>query len=685
MIRITEQLMKARITELLRKPNGFRQEPDSVPAGQDDSEFVRAAFQQILGRQPELDALVYFTEVLTTAPRETVVELLEQSEEARVRSAPERDAAELNDLCSVEPHRKFLIAAYARVFGRMVDPSGLEAYLRKLEDGVSREQILIDLCDSPEGRAQQRKMTLNGRPVEELFSTTSTAEPAVDTLDDVEPFTVDADKLLEIDDPKDFLRAVYQGAFRREPDDEGSAYWSAILGRTSKYSVLVEISRQAEAKLRGVSFLLRGLPIEQWDLSQLDSLASPGRFVWEACRRILGRDCTVDEFLAPLELLRLGISRAQALAAIAASPAAARGPFQWHGQALAALDLPFSIRLRTRLRRWFGPRQAAVLEHSICANFAAMEKRSDDLRHADQTRLEAMESAIASAQRSTIRLHEKLDTVRSELKVRLESLERAPTASHPVSPVLTGNDVFVMNVDDFILAIPREDWPHAACYAYWGTVERGLGQRFRESLRPGMTVVDIGANIGIYTLHAARAVGNSGRVFSFEPTPRTFGILQGNVDANGFAARVDLRSVAVLDERTTMPLYVQDVRCGLNSLYAEEGGRSVMVETISLDEALADVPRIDLIKIDAEGAEPRILRGMRRIITANPRLQIFVEFAPSILLRAGTQPADFLDELLAWGFDIQMVDDLSGELLPFERASLLSVFSVNLSLRRTVA
>jgi FkbM family methyltransferase len=680
MIRITEQLMKARITELLKAPNIVPAEPE-----RDDSEFVRAAFQQILGRQPELDALVYFTEVLTTAPRDAVVEFLEQSEEARVRNAPESDPAELKDLCSIEPHRRFLIAAYARVFGRMVDQTGLEAYLRKFENGVSREQVLIELCTSAEGRAQQRKMTLHGQPIEELCQTTATAEPAEDTIADVTPFTLDADELLEIDDPADFLQAVYQGAFRRDPDAEGSAYWLATLGQTSKYSVLLEISRQAEAKQRGVSFRLRGVPIEQWDLSQLDTHASQGRFVWEAFQRILGRDCTVDEFAALLELLRLGVSRMQALAAIAASSAAARGPFYWHGQALPALDLPFSVRLRARLRRLLGPRHADVLEHSMCAQFAAMEKRFVELHDSDRTRFADLESAIASAQRSTIRLHEKLDTVRSELKIRLESLERAPTAGHPLFPVLAGHDVFVMKVDDFILAVPREDWPHAACYAYWGTVERGLGQTFRESLRPGMTVVDVGANIGIYTLHAARVVGDTGKVFSFEPTPRTFGILQGNVDANGFNARADLRCTAVLDKRSTMPFYVQDVRCGLNSLYGPQGGRSVMVETVSLDEALADVASIDLVKIDAEGSEPRIFRGMRRIVEANPALQMFVEFAPSLLLRAGTQPSDFLDELLAWGFDIQVVDDLSGELLPLERNSLLTAVSVNLSLRRAVA
>ena len=471
--------MKDRITELLKGPNGGPGESDLADANQDDSEFVRAAFQEILGRQPELDALVYFTQVLTTAPRETVVDFLKQSEEARVRNAPECEAAELNDLCSVAPHRKFLIAAYARVFGRMVDPTGLEAYVRKLEDGVSREEILIELCNSPEGRAQQRKMTLHGRPVEEFFKSNSAAEssengPAEVTALHVESYTVEAGELLEIDDPRDFLRAVYQGAFRREPDAEGFAYWSAILRQTSKYSVLLEISRQAEAKQREVSFQLRGVPIEQWDLSRLDTLASPGHFVWEACRRILGRDSTIDEFVTPLELLRLGVSRTQALAAIAASSAAARGPFYWHGQALPAIDLPFSVRLRARLRRLLGPRRSYVLEHAICSHFALLEDRLCGLRNSDRTRFEDLESAIASAQRSTIRLHEKLDTVRSELNTRIESLDRAPTARRQFSPVLTGHDVFVLKVDDFILAIPREDWPHAACYAYWGTVERGL-------------------------------------------------------------------------------------------------------------------------------------------------------------------------------------------------------------------
>lgn len=684
--------MKARITELLAGQNELRREPASEVRGSehsesngDDWEFVRDAFHQILGREPELDALLYFSKVLTTESRETVLEFLKQSEEACLRNAPDRDTNELEDLCSVEPHRRFLIAAYARVFRRLVDPTGLAAYLHKLENGFNREQVLIELCSSAEGRAQNRKMRLKGRPIEELFEAASTDERLENSAAGVALLTVEVDPLLQIEDPKEFLYAVYQSVFRREPDAGGLSYWLAVLDKqTSKYSVLFEMSHQAEAKMRGVVFRFRGAPIEKWELSDLDVFAAPGRFVWEAFRRILYRDCTVDEFLPLLELLHFGLPRAQVLAAIAARSAASGEQYYYHGQALSRADLPFSVRLRARVRRLLGTRRADVLDYTTCTHFSLMEERLRDLHNSGRKRLENLESAISSAQRSMIRLHEKLDTVRSELKVRIDSLDRS-TVAHPIAPVLSGSDVFVTKVDDFILAIPRENWRLAASYAYWGTVERGLGQRFRQLLRPGMTVVDVGANVGIYTLHAARAVGDSGKVFSFEPAPKTFATLKRNVDANGFSARVELRSAAVLDKSSRMPLYVRDEDCGLNSLYMVDGARSEMVETVSLDEALAGVASIDIIKIDAEGAEPRILRGMQRVIGANPGLQIFIEFAPSLLLRGGVQPADFLDQLLKLGFDIQIVDDLNGELLRFNRASLLSAFSVNLSLRRTVA
>src|SRR5205807_1845884 len=113
-------------------------------------------------------------------------------------------------------------------------------------------------------------------------------------------------------------------------------------------------------------------------------------------------------------------------------------------------------------------------------------------------------------------------------------------------PVLNGPELLVTKVNDFVLALPKEDWILAAHYSFWGTVERGMTLYLQSMLRPGMVFVDVGANIGIHTLHAARAVGASGMVYSFEPDPKTFAVLQQNVRANGIQ-RVELFPVALLD------------------------------------------------------------------------------------------------------------------------------------------
>jgi hypothetical protein len=89
---------------------------------------------------------------------------------------------------------------------------------------------------------------------------------------------------------------------------------------------------------------------------------------------------------------------------------------------------------------------------------------------------------------------------------------------------------------------------------------------------------------------------------------------------------------------------------------------------------------VDVVKIDAEGAEPLIWRGMGKTLRRNRRIRVFMEFAPSLLLRAGSDPAEFLEQLTADGFRIQRVHDDSGELIDASLEELRTVFSVNLML-----
>jgi len=126
--------------------------------------------------------------------------------------------------------------------------------------------------------------------------------------------------------------------------------------------------------------------------------------------------------------------------------------------------------------------------------------------------------------------------------------------------------------------------------------------------------VDIGANIGIYTLNAARRLGANGRILAFEPCPLAYSRLRYNIALN-FAPdlrdrRIVLLPVGVSDRRDTFPLYLDTTNLGGNSLYRHShDSRSIAVECLTLLEALQSqqVRHIDILKIDIEGAEEQAL------------------------------------------------------------------------------
>lgn len=253
-------------------------------------------------------------------------------------------------------------------------------------------------------------------------------------------------------------------------------------------------------------------------------------------------------------------------------------------------------------------------------------------------------------------------------------------------PVIrAGNNVLVTESEGFILGVPAEEWRLVAHLAFRGPLEPGLLRLFRSLIQPGMVVVDVGAHIGTYTLEAARRLAGHGKVYSFEPTPRTFAILRDNVQVNGYleSGNVVLCQAAVADRKGLARLRVYPENSGHNTLFA--GGDCpawVEVQTTTLDEALVCEARVDVVKIDAEGAEPLILHGMRRIFSDNLGIRVLMEFAPEHLKRAGFDPGAFLEEIQSMGFSIARVHDVTGERLPVAKEELVQAGSVNLWLAR---
>src|SRR5579863_10315948 len=235
----------------------------------------------------------------------------------------------------------------------------------------------------------------------------------------------------------------------------------------------------------------------------------------------------------------------------------------------------------------------------------AVEVLSQWQRQLDQTLTEQREQL----RRSTELLSEKTATGSTVILNELQSgrIESAIRASIKPPVVGGGDNVVACEVDGLILGVPGEEWRMAAYYAFRGTMEPGPTRLFKEMVKPGMVVVDIGANIGIYTLETARLMAPTGRVYSFEPAPRVFGILKDNIQVNGFRELgiIHARQVAVSDRAGTAQFYIHSRNSGHSSLFPDEGAdEKLMVQTITLDQALESIGQVDVVKIDAEGSEP---------------------------------------------------------------------------------
>jgi FkbM family methyltransferase len=184
--------------------------------------------------------------------------------------------------------------------------------------------------------------------------------------------------------------------------------------------------------------------------------------------------------------------------------------------------------------------------------------------------------------------------------------------------------------------------------------EKLMTEIFMRNIRKGMTVVDIGAHMGYYTLLAAEITGIDGYVFSFEPEPFNFALLRKNIDINNHH-NVTAVQKAVIDKSLSATFYIKDfaehsvIKCGTSQ-------KSIVVDAVSLDDFFTN-NIVDIIKIDVEGAEILVLKGAHRILSANPCLKLFIEFSPVIIRRAGYEPSEFLAILHSYGFKIYVIDE----------------------------
>jgi FkbM family methyltransferase len=173
----------------------------------------------------------------------------------------------------------------------------------------------------------------------------------------------------------------------------------------------------------------------------------------------------------------------------------------------------------------------------------------------------------------------------------------------------------------------------------------------RAVVRPGMRVVDIGANQGLYTLLLSAIVGASGSVVAFEPDPELFEVLSYNCRTNS-ARNVCLYAVALGSTTGPATLARSLLNAGDNRLASgqrSEVVRRVQIMVATLDEIFGD-SHVDFIKMDVQGWEWEALKGMARVLEVNTSLGIYFEFWPYGLTNAGCDPVALLNYLSERGF-----------------------------------
>lgn len=188
---------------------------------------------------------------------------------------------------------------------------------------------------------------------------------------------------------------------------------------------------------------------------------------------------------------------------------------------------------------------------------------------------------------------------------------------------------------------------------------------FKRAIKPGATILDIGAQFGYFSLIAAKQAGEEGRVYAFEPVPVNFELLDRNIQMNGYTNIIHAVQKAIGHKQTAVTLFVHE-GSDSHTMYRHPCVPlkvTISAECITIDDFLAGQP-VDIIKMDIDGNEPHALEGMKHTISKSDNLILFAEFAPAYLRRAGVEPNDYLTQLASLGFDVQVIDEDLGCLKP---------------------
>ena len=213
-----------------------------------------------------------------------------------------------------------------------------------------------------------------------------------------------------------------------------------------------------------------------------------------------------------------------------------------------------------------------------------------------------------------------------------------------------------ISVAGFRLNYRDEDASIATTIKLNGSYEPETVELFDQILQPNDLFVDIGANIGFYSLYSAPKILPHGKVYAFEPSPDTFQVLQGNIELNQREDVIQPHCAAISDHQGEIIFLNSSLNPESSRIVgdneADDKAELIRTPCIDLDSFFDDLgfPPIKLVKIDVEGHELSVLRGMKKIATTSPDIRLILEFNWPHIRHLEIDPQEIFSLLQAYGF-----------------------------------
>jgi FkbM family methyltransferase len=248
-----------------------------------------------------------------------------------------------------------------------------------------------------------------------------------------------------------------------------------------------------------------------------------------------------------------------------------------------------------------------------------------------------------------------------------------------------GGDLLVRTQVGYVLC-PSSDHALLSLLLEAGDLEAGTRVLIQSLLRPGDTFVDVGANIGMHTLAAAFALQGQGRIVAFEPFGPTHELLRKTLWLNGFSGIVETHQAAASDRSGRQTLFLGGTS-GHHSLYELAPTLAPAIDPIEvalvrIDEVLQGAAKVDLMKIDVEGAELEVLAGAKRTVTANPEIALIVEFDSAHIRRSSQSTDGWVRAFERFGLEFGVIHPDLGRLEHWTKEQIEHAGTVNLFFAR---